>query len=202
MGRSFGWDRINRGPVSQQVWHDKDPSLLKGPERRAYAWFCSPSPVMVTSPCKWNILERDVKQQIINQSIIQTLESGNWKFKFFSKFKRDNSVKNQWDHNQIRTWPAHSYDEPTHAIWPLYIHPNKSWRAETELFFKRDNSVKNHPTMAKFELDLHNHMMYPYTKFEFNVCNRSRDNERKPIYGMTEWRRVTLHAPGHFMAGA
>jgi hypothetical protein len=34
--RSFGWDRINRGPVSQyavsqQVWHDKDPSLLKGP---------------------------------------------------------------------------------------------------------------------------------------------------------------------------
>ena len=35
MGRSFGWDRKNRGPVSQQVWHDKDPSLLKGPERRA-----------------------------------------------------------------------------------------------------------------------------------------------------------------------
>jgi hypothetical protein len=25
----------NRGPVSQQVWHHKDPSLLKGPERRA-----------------------------------------------------------------------------------------------------------------------------------------------------------------------
>jgi hypothetical protein len=22
-------------PVSQKVWHDKDPSLLKGPERRA-----------------------------------------------------------------------------------------------------------------------------------------------------------------------
>jgi hypothetical protein len=30
MGWSFGWDRKNRGPVSQQVWHDKDPSLLKG----------------------------------------------------------------------------------------------------------------------------------------------------------------------------
>ena len=25
----------NRGPVSQQVWHDKDPSLLKGPERQS-----------------------------------------------------------------------------------------------------------------------------------------------------------------------
>jgi hypothetical protein len=24
---------VNRGPVSQQVWHDKDPSLLKGPEQ-------------------------------------------------------------------------------------------------------------------------------------------------------------------------
>jgi hypothetical protein len=29
-------------------------------------------------------------------------------------------------------------------------------------------------------------MMYPYTKFELNVCNRLRDNERKPIYGMTK----------------
>ena len=35
LGRSFGWDRKNRGPMSQQVWHDKDPSLLKGPERQA-----------------------------------------------------------------------------------------------------------------------------------------------------------------------
>jgi hypothetical protein len=30
--------------------------------------------------------------------------------------------------------------------------------------------------MTKFELDLFNPMMYPYTKFELNVCNRSRDN--------------------------
>jgi hypothetical protein len=28
--------------------------------------FCSPSPVMVMSPYKWNTLERDVKQEIIN----------------------------------------------------------------------------------------------------------------------------------------
>jgi hypothetical protein len=31
----FGWDRKNRGPVSQQVWHDKNPFLLKDPDRRA-----------------------------------------------------------------------------------------------------------------------------------------------------------------------
>jgi hypothetical protein len=54
-------------------------------------------------------------------------------------------------------------------------------------FFSRGITLsKNHPTMTKFELDLHNPTLYPYTKFELNVCNRSRDNERKPIYGMAE----------------
>ena len=28
--RSFGWDPQNRGPVSQQAWQNKDPSLYKG----------------------------------------------------------------------------------------------------------------------------------------------------------------------------
>jgi hypothetical protein len=36
---------------------------------------------------------------------------------------------------------------------------------------------------------MHNPMMYPYTKFELNVCNRSKDNEQKPVMEwMTEWR--------------
>jgi hypothetical protein len=35
MGRSFRWDRRNRGPVSHQVWYDKDPSLFKGSEHQA-----------------------------------------------------------------------------------------------------------------------------------------------------------------------
>ena len=52
-------------------------------------------------------------------------------------------------------------------------------RAETENFFKRDNSVINHQTTTKFKLDLHNPMTYPYIKFELNVCNPYRDNERK-----------------------
>jgi hypothetical protein len=34
-------------------------------------------------------------------------------------------------------------------------------------------------------------MMYPYTKFELNVCNRSRDNERKPIYGMMKGNTIS-----------
>jgi hypothetical protein len=47
--------------------------------------------------------------------------------------------------------------------------------------------------MAKFELDLHNPKMYSYTKFELNVCNSSRDNERKPILwndGMTKGNTI------------
>jgi hypothetical protein len=36
----------NRGPVSQQVWHNKDSSLLKNHKTK----FCSPSPTMVMSP--------------------------------------------------------------------------------------------------------------------------------------------------------
>jgi hypothetical protein len=40
MGRSFGWDRKNWDPVSQQVWHDKDPSLWSAGHRPK---FYSPS---------------------------------------------------------------------------------------------------------------------------------------------------------------
>jgi hypothetical protein len=48
-------------------------------------------------------------------------------------------------------------------------------------FFSRGITLsKNHPTMTKFELDLQHPMMYPYTKFESNMCNRSRDIEWKP----------------------
>jgi hypothetical protein len=75
---------------------------------------------------------------------------------------------------------VHSYEVSTHAISTLCMHPNKSLRAETKNIFKRDIFVKkNHHTKTQFELDLRNSMMYPYNKFEFNVCNQCRDNERK-----------------------
>jgi hypothetical protein len=61
----------------------------------------------------------------------------------------------------------------------------KARERKLNFFFERDTS-KNHSTMTKFELDPRNPMMYPCTKFELNVCNLSRDNERKPIYGMME----------------
>jgi hypothetical protein len=55
----------------------------------------------------------------------------------------------------------------------------KEWKLK---FISRGITLsKNHPTMTKFELDLHNPKMYPYTKFELNVCNCSRDNEWKPM---------------------
>jgi hypothetical protein len=52
-----------------------------------------------------------------------------------------------------------------------------------KLFSRGITLSKNHPTMTKFEVDLHIPKMYPYTnlKFELNVCYRSRDNEQKPM---------------------
>ena len=38
MNQSIGRDRKYRGPESQQVWHDKNPSLLNGHKARANAW--------------------------------------------------------------------------------------------------------------------------------------------------------------------
>jgi hypothetical protein len=88
MGQSFGWDRKNRDPVSQQVCHDKDPSLLKG--HRPFTGNGDISiyapvriRVRIDPPCskalsaehkilqpftgnsKWKILERVVKPYII-----------------------------------------------------------------------------------------------------------------------------------------
>ena len=123
----------------------------------------------------------------------QKLESVNWKFQFFSKFKRGNSVKNQWTITKfeldlrIPMTNLHMQFEP-------YTYIQTKVRERKLKFISRGITLsKNHPTMTKFELDLHNPMMYSYTKFELNVCNRSRDNERKPFMewrndGMTEWR--------------
>ena len=60
----------------------------------------------------------------------------------------------------------------TPGVWHKLISTSSRW-------------AKNYPTMTKFEFDLHNPKMYPYTKFELNVCTHSRDNERKPI---SEWQ--------------
>jgi hypothetical protein len=70
----------------------------------------------------------------------------------------------------------------------LYMHFEPYTYIQTKVtewklkFISRGTTLsKNHPTMIKFELDLHNPMMYSYTKFELNVCNCSRVNERKPF---------------------
>ena len=48
-------------PVSQQVWHAKEPSLLNGHECRAQVKIYCPSPATVTSPYERKILEWDEK---------------------------------------------------------------------------------------------------------------------------------------------
>jgi hypothetical protein len=73
-----------------------------------------------------------------------------------------------------------------HMQFELYTYIQTKVRERKLKFISRGITLsKNHPTMTKFELDLHNPMMYSYTKFKLNVCNRSRDNERKPFM---EWQ--------------
>ena len=52
---------INGCAMPQWIWRAKEPSLFKGYECRAYVKICSPSPVIVTSPYDWIIIEWDNK---------------------------------------------------------------------------------------------------------------------------------------------
>jgi hypothetical protein len=82
--------------------------------------------------------------------LIQKLENGNWKFHFFfPKFKRNNSVKNQWTTTKIPTWPAHSW----------CIHTCNFNLKQTEISSRGITLSTNYWTMIKFKLDLHNDMM-------------------------------------------
>ena len=66
--RSSEMTILNGRPVSQQVWHVREPSLLNGHECRTQVKICSPSPAMVTSPYEKKILEWDEKLQTNKQT--------------------------------------------------------------------------------------------------------------------------------------
>ena len=61
-GGSFGRDHENRSLVSQKVWHDKDPSLVKvaGAEYTCRTRSCGPSPML---PFQRNLFELDVQHE-------------------------------------------------------------------------------------------------------------------------------------------
>ena len=54
---------INGCPVSQWVWHDKEPTLLNGHDCRAKVKIWSSSLSMVTYPYDWKIFKWDDKPQ-------------------------------------------------------------------------------------------------------------------------------------------
>jgi hypothetical protein len=59
------WVRLKTlRPESQKVWHNTDPSLLKGSAPKLGSKCCSLSPAMVMSPYEWKIPKWDVKQYI------------------------------------------------------------------------------------------------------------------------------------------
>jgi hypothetical protein len=89
------------------------------------------------------------------------------KFLFFSKFKGDNFVKNQWTKTKLE----------------LDLRIVMQFEPYTYIKTK----VKEHKLKISsrgITLSKNNPMMYQYTKFELNVCNPTRDNEWRPM--MTE----------------
>jgi hypothetical protein len=117
---------------------------------------------------------------------LTVMMNGNWKFLFlFFWFKRNNSVKKQ------RTITKFEFDlcipmTNIHMQFEPYTYIKTKVREQKLKFISRGITLsKTHPTITKFEIDLHNPTMYWYTKFELNVCKHSGDNERKPFM---EWQ--------------
>jgi hypothetical protein len=116
------------------------------------------------------------------------------KFLFFSKFKRDNSVKNQQTITKFK-FDLHILMTNLNTYNFNLIHAYKqkleSGNSKFLFFlkFKRDNSVKNQRTITKFELDLHIPMIYlhiqfqPYTVYQvFFASCFFRESEPKTVY--------------------
>ena len=110
---------INCRPVSQWVWHFKEPSLLNAHKCRVLVKICSPSPLMVTSPNEWKILEWDEKTQT-NLSIHNTLIAflchcwylfiSSWAY-WYAKYKPF------WQETMILRWPWKPVDLSSYLFY-------------------------------------------------------------------------------------
>jgi hypothetical protein len=110
--------------------------------------------------------------------------NGNWKFLFFSKFKRGNSVKNKhtitkFEFDQrIPTTNIRMQFEPYSCIQPK-VREQKLKIVENFSKFKRNNSVKNQQPMTKFELNLRINMTYLHMQFQPDTYIQTKVRERK-----------------------
>ena len=125
-----------------------------------------------------HILKTNLHMQFQSYTYKEKLDSRNWKFLLFSKFKRDNSVKNQRTIIKLELDLRISMSN-LHMQFQPYTYIQTKVRERKLKISSRDNSVINHQTTTKFKLDLRSPLTYPYIKFEWNVCNPYRDNERK-----------------------
>jgi hypothetical protein len=63
-----------RSEKTEAPYHSRCGTIKISPCSKAFSAehgskFCSPSPVLAKSPCKWKILERDGKRKLINHSV-------------------------------------------------------------------------------------------------------------------------------------
>jgi hypothetical protein len=109
--------------------------------------------------------------------------NGNWKFLIFF-CSRGITLSKPADHNQIRTWPVHSYMTNLHMQFESYTCLQtklQSVNLKFQIFskFKRGNSVKNQWTITKFELDLRISMTNLHMQFDPYTYIQTKVRERK-----------------------
>jgi hypothetical protein len=80
----------------------------------------------------------------------------NLKISIFSKFKRDNSAKNQWTISKFELDLHISMTNLYMQFEPYKYIQTKVRKRKLKFFSRGITPSKNHPTMTKFKVDLHN----------------------------------------------
>jgi hypothetical protein len=105
--------------------------------------------------------------QFESYSCIQTkVKEQKLKICIFSKFKRNNSVKNQWTMTKFEVDLRIPMTNVHMQFEPYTYIQTKFRERKLNFFFSREITLKSFWTATKFNLDLSNPVMYPCIKFE------------------------------------
>jgi hypothetical protein len=111
-----GRNHKTQGPVSLQIWHDKDPFYLKGHVCPAESQFCSPTPANVMPLYDWKLLKRGENEQ--NQSIILWNNKPMMVYRRYIQWNRPISMMVYSWHIQ---WNRPTYDGVQTILWDVCL---------------------------------------------------------------------------------
>jgi hypothetical protein len=116
-----------------------------------------PHSAKVLKPCLiFSNFEGDNCQKSFDRNF-NLIKVRKWKLKisYFFVISRGITLSKSKEHNQIRTWPAHSYDVSTCAISTLYMNPNKSSESgnwKFHIFFQSSRGITLSKSMNHYQI--------------------------------------------------